>query len=369
MTGCVRVPNVTAGRSFRDVGKLITPISKPLIGIGEQTPRYRSSIRRQTKAFKCRNGDWGGAMMAIHQKRGEGACACLQGTRQPAPMRDISSCETAIAPARAALLNHPVFAETSDLNRLRTLMESHVFAVWDFMSLLKRLQIDFTCIRVPWTIPVNRGAARILNEIVLGEESDIGLDGMPVSHLQLYLLAMEEVGADTGRFSRFHELVEQGDDTDRALMTVGAPQHVRDFVAHTMRVARSGSTPEVLANFFFAREDLIPRMFSILLQRWSIDPESVPVFTFYLQRHIEVDSGDHGPAVRKVIESYLAVGEEVFHGVVDAALRGIRARSALWDGVLHDFRMPGRPDSPGAAGLPRRRMAGRPRPLETGQRG
>jgi hypothetical protein len=255
----------------------------------------------------------------------------------------------AIAPARTALLNHPVFAETSDLNRLRTLMESHVFAVWDFMSLLKRLQVDLTCVRVPWTIPVNRNAARILNEIVLGEESDIGLDEMPVSHLQLYLLAMEEVGADIGRFSRFHELVEQGDDTDRALVTVGAPQHVRDFVTHTMRVARSGSTAEVLSNFFFAREDLIPRMFSMLLQRWSIDPKSVPIFTFYLRRHIEVDSGEHGPAARRVIESYLAAGEEVFQGVVDAALCGIRARSALWDGVLHDFRTRGTPDRTGTA--------------------
>jgi hypothetical protein len=252
---------------------------------------------------------------------------------------DIPSCEMAIAAARVALLNHPVFAETSDLQRLRTLMESHVFAVWDFMSLLKRLQIDLTCIRVPWTIPVDRNAARILNEIVLGEESDIGPDEMPVSHLQLYLLAMEEVGADTSRFLRFHELVEQGEDTDRALVAVAAPQHVRDFVAHTIRVAQSGSTAAVLSNFFFAREDLIPQMFSMLLQRWSIDPESVPVFTFYLRRHIEIDSGDHGPAARNVIESYLAAGEEMFPDVVDAALRGIRARSALWDGVLQDFRI------------------------------
>ncbi len=115
--------------------------------------------------------------------------------------KDITSCEMAIAPARGALLNHPVFAETFDLNRLRTLMESHVFAVWDFMSLLKRLQIDLTCVRVPWTIPVNSNAARILNEIVPGEEPDIGLDEMPVSHLQLYLDAMREVGAHTGRSS------------------------------------------------------------------------------------------------------------------------------------------------------------------------
>lgn len=253
-------------------------------------------------------------------------------------IHDIVACEMAIAPARSALLSHPVFAETRSMARLRTLMESHVFAVWDFMSLLKRLQVDMTCVRVPWTMPADGSTARIINEIVLGEESDIGLDGTPVSHLQLYLRAMAEVGANIDRFSRFHSLVEQGENVEHALAMVDAPRHVRDFVLHTMRVARAGSTAEVLGNFFFAREDLIPGMFSTLLQRWSIDSQSVPAFTFYLQRHIEVDSGDHGPAARRAIEPYLATGAAAFDGIVAAALNGIHARGALWDGVLTEFR-------------------------------
>src|SRR6202047_3483356 len=152
-----------------------------------------------------------------------------------------------LAALRERLLDHPVYAEVASVEDLRRFMEDHVFAVWDFMSLLKRLQKDLTCTNVPWFPADNARAARLINDIVIGEETDVDPDGSYVSHLDLYLRAMGDIGASTRQFDMFRSLVVAGVPVEAALARAGAPPHVQAFVAHTMTLANSGRTEEVLA--------------------------------------------------------------------------------------------------------------------------
>ena len=249
---------------------------------------------------------------------------------------------------RAALLDHPIYTQIASVADLRRFMEDHVFAVWDFMSLLKRLQQDMTCIKVPWFPADNAKAARLINDIVIGEETDIGPDGCYVSHLALYLRAMKDIGASTRQFEKFRSLVLVGVPVEAALAHIGAPPHVQAFVAHTMTLANSGSTEEVLAAFFYGREDIIPEMFRRLLDTLygaKHDNDRLRHFIYYIDRHIELDSDSHGPKGRELLNDVIANSPQAHERALRAACLGIKARIGLWDGTFRKLR-----NNPGAMG-------------------
>ena len=227
------------------------------------------------------------------------------------------------------LAHHPVYTTLTNIHAIRHFMESHVFAVWDFMSLLKSLQIHLTCVTLPWRpSPYPTEMVRLINQIVLGEESDVDQFGNPVSHFDLYLKAMEEVGASTVLIREYIKTL------DSKLI----PESVRQFVAYNLNVARNGSALEVAASFFYGREKLIPDMFTSIVNVLKKEGVEAPTFIYYLERHIEVDSGEHGPLALKAL-SYLTANDETLNQVaLDSGLRALEMRQALWDGVLETYK-------------------------------
>lgn len=239
---------------------------------------------------------------------------------------------------RERLERHRVFDEIVDMATLRSFMEVHVFAVWDFMSLAKRLQRDLTCVELPWMPPRNPSAARLINDIVLAEESDVDTGGVPASHLDLYLTAMRDVGASTLQFSLFLDRLRQGESLEEAFASAGVPGFVREFVAATLDTAQRGQTLQVMASFFYGRENVIPGMFQGLLGKWGLSVEQAPGFVYYLQRHIELDGDAHGPAASRMIEAELARNAQGLQMVQAAAVDALKAREALWNGTLAHLR-------------------------------
>jgi hypothetical protein len=213
-------------------------------------------------------------------------------------------------------------------------MQIHVFAVWDFMSLVKRLQSELTSNSLPWMPPVRSRIARFANEVVLGEESDLSPDGKPVSHFELYLRAMDEVRADTTLVRRFITQIPLGAKWEDVLEEMSVPPGVADFVNETLRCAIHGSRVEVVSFFFFGREDVIPAMFERLLRLWGNAKADVPHFAYYLEGHIELDGDSHGPWAREMLTALAGQSESNWTEATSAAERAITSRIKLWDGVL-----------------------------------
>jgi hypothetical protein len=243
-----------------------------------------------------------------------------------------------VAPLREALLKHSIYAEVDSLQCLREFMRIHVFAVWDFMSLVKRLQSEVTVQRLPWVPPSRSKVARFANEVVLGEESDLGPDGKPASHFELYLRAMDEIGADTSEVRSFVAKIDRGESWETALGEVNAPADVTDFVSETLGCALHGRAVEVAAYFFFGREDVIPEMFQKLLALWSGGAAEVPHFAYYLERHIELDGQSHGPWAQEMLMALAGDDEDKWMEATAAARSAIGSRIRLWDAVSAHLR-------------------------------
>ncbi len=231
--------------------------------------------------------------------------------------------------------SHEVYRRVCDEPSLRRLMQAHVFAVWDFQSLLKALQRAVTCVDVPWLPTADPESRRFLNEIVLEEESDECPWGGYLSHFELYHRAMVECGADTRQIDAFVHALRVGGSVDDALALASASEGVRRFVQTTMEIAHSGSPHRIAAAFSFGREEIVPQMFQRLVDRLSeVQPRRWSTLRHYLVRHIERDGEKHGPFARRLVARLVGVDPTRQQEAEDAARACLVARVQLWDEVF-----------------------------------
>ncbi|MBC7798633.1 MAG: DUF3050 domain-containing protein [Pyrinomonadaceae bacterium] len=241
---------------------------------------------------------------------------------------------------REKLVNHDIYEMLDAPEKIRVFMQHHVFAVWDFMSLLKRLQRDLTCVELPWRVKLptqNTQFARFINEIVIGEETDEDGSGGFISHFELYLQAMRECGADTSQIELFLQHLANNGDVEKSLALAEVPESVSQFVKNTINLATNGKTHEVCASFFFGREELIPDMFQVIVDELSNNGQKPERLLYYLNRHIEMDGDEHGPLTQKLFDYLCDNDETKIKEAEQAALTALNSRIELWNGVCASF--------------------------------
>lgn len=247
----------------------------------------------------------------------------------------VEEIQARIAPLNAALTVHPLYSSIKTQAHLRIFMESHVFAVWDFMSLLKALQSQLTCVTPPWFPTRWPESRRFINEIVLGEESDM-YQGRSVSHFELYLEAMREVGANTTPICNLLENLARRPG-DLPFVPEVAPDAARQFMGTTFTLIREGSLHAMAAAFTFGREDVIPGVFRKLVKDMDRLSGKLNKFVWYLDRHIEIDGEDHGPLSLRMVTDLCGGAQERWDEAATAAEGALRARLSLWDGILAEI--------------------------------
>jgi len=231
---------------------------------------------------------------------------------------------------------HSVYRSVKDLRGLRIFMEHHVFCVWDFMSLLKGLQHEIAPSGAPWFPGGSGEVQRLVNEIVLAEETDeaLVLKGQQryVSHFEMYILAMSEVGANTVPVKDFIDLTkERGVQAALKEGTVSGP--IKEFVSHTFEIIKAGGLHQMAAAFSLGRENVIPGMFRSMLQDMGVDKASAPVFHYYLNRHIDLDEDEHGPMSLSMVEMMCSGNKNLEEEALSTAEQCLELRIELWNSV------------------------------------
>lgn len=249
-------------------------------------------------------------------------------------LQNIEKIQQSLAPWREKIVNHKLYQEIKNIHDVHQFMGYHVYAVWDFMSILKSLQQQLTCVNIPW-FPVGSADTRFLiNEIVVGEESDVDENGDRKSHFEMYLDAINQCQGDTKSIECFLENLIKTGNLEKAFAAADTPLAVREFVNFTFQTIASGETHKMAAIFTFGREDLIPGMFySLVNELHASMPEKLSKFKYYLDRHIEVDGGHHGKLAIQMIENLCGDDPQKWMEVEEWSIESLKMRLKLWDSV------------------------------------
>ncbi|HWG63486.1 MAG TPA: DUF3050 domain-containing protein [Streptosporangiaceae bacterium] len=245
----------------------------------------------------------------------------------------IERLQKAVSAPRQRVIGHPLYRSLDGLDAVITFMEHHVFAVWDFMSLLKSLQKNLTCVTVPWVPSGPPASRRLINDIVLVEESDELGKGF-ISHFELYCDGMTQAGADRAPIDTFTAMLRAGKPVLASLGDAGVPAPAADFVTATWGFVESAPVHCQAAAFAFGREDLIPDMFDQVVSVNSELGNRLATFVDYLKRHIQVDSEEHTPMAMQMLADLCGEDDDRWQECADTVNSALAARSDLWDGIL-----------------------------------
>ena len=231
------------------------------------------------------------------------------------------------------LRSHDIYHNLRDIQDVRLFMESHVFAVWDFMSLLKSLQNNLTSVTVPWLPKKNAKLTKFINEIVHIEESDLDNNNIPKSHFSMYLDSMDEVGADRKNIDDLLLSIEGGQIVEDVLSRLKIDARIKKFVNYTFKIINTSKSHLIASSFTYGREDVIPEIFINLVEELDSKNNKYSTFKYYLERHIEIDGDTHGPIALEMMHDLCGNDLDKWTEALACGEESLKHRIGLWDAI------------------------------------
>ena len=248
---------------------------------------------------------------------------------------DVEKIRDSIKEPREKLLNHKLYTEIKSIEDLQIFTSNHIFAVWDFMSLLKALQNNLTCTKVPWTPNKNSETAYLINEIVLAEETDISQNGKRKSHYELYLDAMIDIGVKVENIEKNIMLLSSSDSIENSIEKLDIHPKIKEFLKFTFSIIDEGKPHKIAAIFTFGRENLIPNMFNEILHEFqnNFTEKDISKLIYYFERHIELDEDEHGPMALQMVNELAENDPLKWEEIRDISIVALEKRIGLWDAI------------------------------------
>tara|TARA_B100000575_G_scaffold293399_1_gene304670 strand:- start:1517 stop:2296 length:780 start_codon:yes stop_codon:yes gene_type:complete len=243
-----------------------------------------------------------------------------------------------VSPLKEKLRNHSLYNSIDDIEDLKIFSSAHVYAVWDFMSLLKFLQIKLTSTSLPWFPSKNATTAKLINEIVAGEETDEDMDGNPISHFEMYIDSIKEFGLDTNSILDNINSLDNIECIENSIDNLNIKEYIKNFLKFTFSVIKRGKVHEVASVFTFGREDLIPDMFIPLIEGINAENNDLNKLIYYFKRHIEVDGDMHGPMSMEMLSYLCNNDKEKIEESCKVSIDALLARISLWDGIEKEIK-------------------------------
>lgn len=246
-----------------------------------------------------------------------------------------------LASAVGRIGEHGLYDQVDSSDHLKVFMAQHVFAVWDFICLLKELHRRLVSTSAPWFPPEDALSANLIGSILIEEESDLTRDGNYASHFEMYLEAMDNLGAPTDQIRCFLDQLRNNVSVKDALNQVDILPSTKSFVLTTFEFF-DRPLHELAASFVFGREGITGRMFEPLLgqlnKQIAEGRTEYQSFAYYLKRHIDLDDHQHFPKALRMLENLIAGDQQKLFEAELAARCALEARMNFLSGIQKNIR-------------------------------